>query len=196
MLKYIVIVSFILVSCGDTPQASFDVMKQKIEDKIVEAIGKGDVAVQKYKNKIEETKDSLVQIKVNKRKFIDIIDSRRGKVQRLETSNGNATKIKILKETIVEMERGVEQLKIAEKNVEKALGKMIANLDIVRLKIDLLETKKSMLVAIASSQALVGFETDSESLGNDVEATISDLKRDEYEVEAQMEVQEIVSKYK
>ena len=196
MFKYLIAISLIISACGDTTQASFDVMKKNIENNIVEAIGKGDIAVQKYKNKIEATKDSLVQIKVNKRKFVDLVDSRRGKVQRLEDSNGNPTKIKILKETIIEMEKGVDQLKIAEVQVEKALGKMIANLDIVRLKVELLETKKSMLQAVASSQALIGFESDSESLGSDVESSISDLKRDEYEVQAQMEVQELVSKYK
>jgi hypothetical protein len=185
-----------LNACDDT-KASIDVVKKKLTGTIQDIIGKGDLAIQKYENKIESTREDLIKLKVSKRLFQEKIGRKKTQLDKLNGSTPpdpvKSKKVKILGSAISDMEKMSKQLVDVEAKLENALTQMVRNLDLVKIKVEVLEAKRAMMEAIRQVEGFAAFETDIGTIGKDVNSAIEGLKEETYKVEAEIEVNKLLN---
>jgi phage shock protein A len=195
-LKFLLLLIVMLapIGCGDDGIATVDVLKKRITNQIQSLVGKGDIAVQKYQNKIKEVKQNLVKVKVSRKTFERKLEAKKAQLAALEKSGGSEAKINILTNIVQEMETFLEQLSAAEEKLGNTYNTLVENLDIVKLKVAALEAKRDMLDAMRSIQEYTNFEGDIDSIGGDMESTFEEMQREVYEIEAEIEVENLLSK--
>lgn len=195
-LKFLLLLIVMLapIGCGDDGIATVDVLKKRITNQIQSLVGKGDIAIQKYKNKIVEVRQNLVKVKVSRKTFERKLKAKKAQLAALEKSEGSEAKITILTNIVQEMEDFLQQLSAAEEKLGNTYNTLVANLDIVKLKVAALEAKRDMLDAMRSIQEYTNFEGDIDSIGGDMESTFEEMQREVYEIEAEIEVENLLSK--
>ncbi len=188
-LKFLLLLIVMLapIGCGDDGIATVDVLKKRITNQIQSLVGKGDIAIQKYKNKIVEVRQNLVKVKVSRKTFERKLKAKKAQLAALEKSEGSEAKITILTNIVQEMEDFLQQLSAAEEKLGNTYNTLVANLDIVKLKVAALEAKRDMLDAMRSIQEYTNFEGDIDSIGGDMESTFEEMQRED-EIEAEIEV--------
>jgi phage shock protein A len=194
-LKFLLLLIVMLapIGCGDDGIATVDVLKKRITNQIQSLVGKGDIAIQKYKNKIVEVRQNLVKVKVSRKTFERKLQTKKAQLAALEKSEGSEAKITILTNIVQEMEDFLQQLSAAEEKLGNTYNTLVANLDIVKLKVAALEAKRDMLDAMRSIQEYTNFEGDIDSIGGDMESTFEEMQREVYEIEAEIEVENLLS---
>ncbi|RKZ91089.1 MAG: hypothetical protein DRR19_08160 [Candidatus Parabeggiatoa sp. nov. 1] len=176
------------LGCGEDGRATVDVIKKRITNQIQDLVGKGDIAIQKYENKIVEVRGNLIKVKVSRKTFEGKLQRRKNTLANMESSEGSPEKINLLKSTVQEMEHFLEQLKAAETKLESTLRKLIDNLDLVRLKVAHLEAKRDMVDALRTIQDYSSLEGDVDNLGGDMTSTLDGMQEEIYAIEAEIEI--------
>jgi phage shock protein A len=180
------------LGCGDEGRATVDVVKNRISNSIQGFVGKGEIAIQKYKNKIQEVRDNLINVKKLRMKFEGKLRGKKTQLAIAESSEDSSPeRISALKTTIQDMESLLEQVRLAETKIGETLKKLVANLDIVKLKVEALEAKRDMLDAMRTVQQYsnTGFEGDINNIGADMESTLGEMQDDIFEIEAELEIE-------
>ena len=205
-LKYLLILLILLIplGCGEEGAASVDVVKKRITSQIKNMIGKGDIAITKYENKIKAVRASLIKMKVSHKDFENKLRDKKLELAKLEQKAENAEektdlqtrKIELFRNHVQDMEGFLKQLGSTEIKLGETYQKLVDNLDIVKLKIASLEAKRDMLSAMRTVQEYANIDTDISSIGGSLESTVSDMQKDIYAVEAEMEVDKLISRSK
>ena len=184
LLASIVLVSALIGCSGEDGKATIDVIKNRIVDSIQDSIGKGDIAIQKYKNRIIKIKGNLIKLKVNIKVYEKKVEEKKALLKKLQDTNRQ----KIIQSTINDMNSFLMQMKDTEAKLQNGLKKMNDNFDLIKMKISALEAKKEMLNALKSIQAYTSVEDDISGIDSSIDSTIESMQRDIYAIEAEMEI--------
>ena len=151
----LLLLPFILLmplGCGEDGNATVDVLKDRMNKRIQGWVGKGDIVIKKYDNKINTTKRNLIKVKVSHETFKRKLASRQYALAKMEKEGADEQKILILKEMIQQMESFLLQITEAEEKLRNALRTLIDNRDLVKLKVAALEAQQDMLKALQGIQ--------------------------------------------
>ncbi len=194
-LKFLLLFTVFLLplGCGEDGKATIDVVKKRITNQIQDMVGKGDIAIQKYDNKISEIKAKLVKVKVSYKTFEKQVQAKKASLANLENSGGSEARTNLLKKTIQEMETFLQQLKVAETKLLDTSRKMKENRDLMVLKVKSLEAKRDMLDAIRTIQDYSNIETDVGNIGGNIDNTIEEMQKEIYAIEAEIEIENVLN---
>ncbi len=194
-LKFLPLIFILLIplGCGEDGVAAIDVVKKRITNQIQGMIGKGDIAVQKYENKIAQVRDNLIKVKVSRKSFEQKLEARKTSLASYEQKGASEAKINLLKNTIQEMETFLQQVQTAESKLEKTLKKLIENLDLVKIKVAALEAKRDMLDAMRTIQEYSNIEGDLDDIGGNMDNTLEEMQKEIYAIEAEIEIDNLLS---
>ena len=194
-LKWLPLVFMVLapLGCGEDGMATIDVLKKRVTGQIQDMVGKGDIAVQKYENKIKEVRGNLIKVIVSRKTFEQKLAAKKVSRTALEKSEDSPKKLAILDSTILEMEHFLKQLQGAETKMGSTLTKLIDNLDLVKLKVAHLEAKRDMLDAMRTIQQYSNIENDVDGIGGNIDNTLEEMQQDIYAVEAELEIDNLLA---
>lgn len=188
----------ILNGCSKDGQATLDVIQDKLTDNIQLFVGKGDIALKKYENKIKEVKDNLIKVKVSVKVFQQKLDRKKVALSDLQTSDkavtNKETKLMLLETAVTDMTLLLDQLKTAESTLEQSLQKLVGNLEVIKLKIQTLEAKKSMVEALRTVAEYTQVETNINDIGGSIESSIEDLEKEIHAIQAEAEIETMLAK--
>lgn len=192
-LKFLFLAIILLVplGCGEDGTAAVDVVKKRITNQIQGLIGKGDIAIQKYENKIAQVKDSLIKVKVSRKSFERKLEARKASLASKIRAGASEKHIAILKNTIQEMETFLEQVRVAEEKLLKTYRQLKDNLDIVKMKVAALEAKRDMLDALRTIQQYSNIEGEIENVGMD--STFENMQKEIDAIEAEIEIDTLLT---
>ncbi|MDM8568400.1 hypothetical protein QUF50_02575 [Thiotrichales bacterium HSG1] len=183
-----------LFGCNEDGVATIDVVKQRIGDQIQTLVGKGDIALQKYDNKIKKVKSDLIKVKVSHKTFEQKLQQKKNSLANLETDpQKNQQRIDLLKSTVQQMESLLLQIKNAEEKLQNAFVTLTNNRSLVKAKIETLQAKLDMMDAIRTVQEYNTFEGDLTNLGGDMESTFDSMQKEIYAMEAEIEVENLLN---
>jgi len=194
-LKWLPLVFMVLapLGCGEDGMATIDVLKKRVTGQIQDMVGKGDIAVQKYENKIKEVRGNLIKVIVSRKTFEQKLAAKKVSRTALEKSEDSPKKLAILDSTILEMEHFLKQLQGAESKMGSMLTKLIENLDLVKLKVAHLEARRDMLDAMRTIQQYSNIENDVDGIGGNIDNTLEKMQQDIYAVEAELEINNLLA---
>jgi phage shock protein A len=194
-LKFLLLFTVFLLplGCGEDGKATVDVVKKRIANQIQDMVGKGDIAIQKYDNKIIEVKNKLIKVKVSYKTFEKQVQAKKASLAKLENSGGSEARINLVKKTIQEMETFLQQLQVAETKLLETLQKMKENRELMVLKVKSLEAKRDMLDAIRTVQEYSSIETDVGNIGGNIDNTIEEMQKEIYAIEAEIEIENVLN---
>ncbi len=181
------------LGCGEDSIATIDVVKKRITHQIQAIIGKGDIAIQKYENKIREVKDNLIKVKVSRKTFEQKLQARKISLTSLEKAGASEAKIDLLKNTIQDMETFLQQVQLAESKLEETYKKLKDNLDLVKLKVAALAAKRDMLDALRTIQEYTNIAGDIDNIGGNMDSTLEQMQKEAYAIEAEIEIEGILN---
>ncbi len=193
-LKFLFLAIILLAplgGCGEDGVAAVDVVKKRITNQIQGLIGKGDIAIQKYENKISQVKDSLIKVKVSRKSFERKLEARKASLASKESSGASEENKAILRNTIAEMETFLKQVRVAEDKLLKTYRKLKDNLDIVKIKVAALEAKRDMLDALRTIQQYSNIEGDIDNVGMD--STFDNMQKEIDAIEAEIEIDNLLT---
>jgi hypothetical protein len=179
-----------------TGKPAVDVLKNRISNRIQDFVGKGEIAIQKYKNKIREVRKNLINVKKLRMRFDRKLRGKKTQLAIAETSKDSSPeRISALKITIQEMETFLQQVRLAETKIWETREKLVDNLELVKLKVAALKTKRDMLDALRTVQQYsnTGFEGDVDRIGADMESIVEGMQKDIDEIEAEIEFENILA---
>ena len=175
------ILPLVISSCSEESKAQLKVAQQKVVDQLTEIFGKGQVALQMYRDRHAEIKKQVVAIKVMvKRTDRKIVE----KEQQLAAIPPDQTqKRQIVKTMIDHYSKHKEMLVAREQEGIKALKKSYDNYELVKMKVELLEEQ------IDSAKAMGSFETalDPGATSTEINRLIEKMETDLDMAEAQFE---------
>jgi phage shock protein A len=192
----LVIIALTPLGCNEDGRATVDVVKNRISNQIQEWVGKGDIAIQKYQNKIKEVRSNLIKVKVSHKTFEQKLLAKKQQLAALEentSSEQSEVKITILANTIREMETFLQQLSVAETKMEDTYKKLVENLDVVKMKVAALEARRDMLDAMQTVQQYTNFEGEIDGIGGDMDSTLEQMQQEIYAIEAEIEVEKLLN---
>ncbi|MCK5522559.1 MAG: hypothetical protein KAI83_05420 [Thiomargarita sp.] len=194
-LKFLLLFTVFLLplGCGEDGKATIDVVKKRIANQIQDMVGKGDIAIQKYDNKISEVKSKLIKVKVSYKTFEKQVEAKKASLANLENSGGSEARINLVKKTLQEMETFLQQLQVAETKLLETLQKMKENRELMVLKVKALEAKRDMLDAIRTVQEYSSIETDVGNIGGNIDNTIEEMQKEIYAIEAEIEIENVLN---
>ncbi len=188
LLLLLPLILFLPLGCGEEGTATVDVVKERITKRIQDWVGKGDIVIKKYDNKIETAKNNLIKVKVSRNTFEPKLETQKRKLAAMEMNGASPERIQILRDHIQLMESYLEQVKLAENKLENALKTMIDNRELVKLKVAALEAKRDMLAALQDIQAYTNIEGEVDEMGLKMDSTLSQMQEEIYTIEAEIEV--------
>jgi phage shock protein A len=193
-IKFFFLAIILLVplgGCGEDGTAAVDVLKKRLTNEIQGLIGKGDIAIQKYENKIAQVKDSLIKVKVSRKSFERKLAARKASLASKISAGASEKQVAILKNTIEEMEKFLKQVQIAEDKLLKTYRKLKDNLDIVKMKVAALEAKRDMLDALRTIQQYSNIEGEIDNVGMD--STFDNMQKEIDAIEAEIEIDSLLT---
>ncbi len=194
-LKFLLLFTVFLLplGCGEDGMATIDVVKKRIANQIQDMVGKGDIAIQKYDNKISEVRSKLIKVKVSYKTFEKQVKAKKASLANLENSGGSEARINLVKKTTQEMETFLQQLQVAEAKLLETLQNMKENRELMVLKVKALEAKRDMLDAIRTVQEYSSIETDVGNIGGNIDNTIEEMQKEIYAIEAEIEIENVLN---
>ncbi|MDB2348001.1 hypothetical protein N9V84_08900 [Verrucomicrobiales bacterium] len=172
-------------SCSKQTVASAKVVKQKAEDQLAEIVGRGQVALQMYRDRHAEITKQVVAIKA-------MIKSTERKITEKEQQlasipAGQGEKRQMVQSMVEHYRMHKEMLTNREQEGIKALKKSSENYESIKMKIEFLEEQ------IDSAKALGSFEAalDPGATSAEVNRLIAMMEKDFDTAEAQFEVGEL-----
>ena len=188
---FLAIILLIPYGCSEDGTAAVDVVKKRITNQIQSLIGKGDIAIQKYENKIAQVKDSLIKVKVSRKSFERKLEARKAYLDSKIKAGASEQQVAILQNTITEMEKFLEQVRVAEKKLLKTYRQLKDNLDIVKMKVAALEAKRDMLDALRTIQQYSNIEGEINNL--DMDSTFENMQKEIDAIEAEIEIDTLLT---
>ncbi|MDM8558987.1 hypothetical protein [Candidatus Parabeggiatoa sp. HSG14] len=187
---------FAPLGCGEEGAASIDVLKNRITSHVQNMIGKGDIAIQKYENKIRDVRDNLIKVKVSKKTFEQKLERKKTSLASMEKSGTSPEKIALVTNTVQDMENFLQQIQTAETKLEGSLKKLVENLDLVKIKVAALEAKRDMLDAMRGIQDYTSIGENIDDLGGNIDNTIEEMQKEVYAIEAEIEIENLLTQVK
>ncbi len=179
------------LGCSEDTGAMIDVMKDRISNRITDMVGRGDVALKKYDNKLIDVKNKLIRVTVSGKTFEQKLQTKKASLATLEQSGGSEARISILKSTVQDMEVLLQQIQVAKTKLAETLIKLKENRELVALKISALEAKRDMLDAMRTMQQYTNIETNIDAEGFD--NTIDEMQKEIHTIEAELEVEQLLA---
>ena len=179
------------LGCTEETGAMIDVIKDRVSNRITDMVGRGDVALKKYDNKINDVKNKLIRVTVSGKTFEQKLQARKASLAKIEQSGGSEAKIDVLKSTIQDMDTFLQQIQTAKTKLAETLLKLRENRDLVELKIKALEAKRDMLDAMRTMQQYTNIETEIDAEGFD--NTIDEMQKEIHTIEAELEVEQLLA---
>jgi len=179
------------LGCTEETGALIDVIKDRVSNRITDMVGRGDVALKKYDNKINDVKNKLIRVTVSGKTFEQKLQARKASLAKIEQSGGSEAKIDVLKSTIQDMDTFLQQIQTAKTKLAETLLKLRENRDLVELKIKALEAKRDMLDAMRTMQQYTNIETEIDAEGFD--NTIDEMQKEIHTIEAELEVEQLLA---
>jgi len=179
------------LGCSEETGAMIDVMKDRISNRITDMVGKGDVALKKYDNKIDDVKKSLVKVTISGKTFERKLQEEKALLATLEQSGERESEVSLLKSTIQKMEVFLQKIQAAKTQLTETLLKMRANRKLVEMKIKALEHERDMLDAMRTMQQYTNIETNIDVEGFD--NTIDEMQKEVDAIEAELEVEQLLA---
>lgn len=169
-------------SCSKQSKASLKVAKQKAEDQLAEIVGKGQVALQMYRDRHAEIKKQVVSIKTMIKRTDRKISEKEAQLAAIPADQ--AEKLKMVQSMVDHYIKHKVMLVTREQEGIKALKKSHDNYDMIKMKVELLEEQ------IDSAKAMGSFETalDPGATSKEVNRLITMMEKDLDTAEAQFEV--------
>jgi len=179
------------LGCSEETGAMIDVMKDRISNRITDMVGRGDVALKKYDNKLIDVKNKLIRVTVSGKTFEQKLQARKASLATLEQSGGSEARISLLKSTVQDMEVFLQQIQVAKTKLAETLIKLKENRELVALKISALQAKRDMLDAMRTMQQYTNIETKIDAEGFD--NTIDEMQKEIHTIEAELEVEQLLA---
>ena len=179
------------LGCSEETGAMIDVMKDRISNRITDMVGRGDVALKKYDNKLIDVKNKLIRVTVSGKTFEQKLQARKASLATLEQSGGSEARISLLKSTVQDMEVFLKQIQLAKTKLAETLIKLKENRELVALKISALQAKRDMLDAMRTMQQYTNIETKIDAEGFD--NTIDEMQKEIHTIEAELEVEQLLA---
>lgn len=145
------ILPLISSSCSKQSKASLKVAKQKAEDQLAEIVGKGQVALQMYRDRHAEIKKQVVSIKAMIKRTDRKIAEKEQQFASIPADQGE--KRQMVQSMVDHYNKHKEMLVTREREGIKALKKSHDNYDMIKMKVEMLEEQ------IDSAKAMGSFET-------------------------------------
>jgi len=161
-------------SCSERSKASFEVLKSKAEDELVNAVGKGDVALQLYRTRHEEIAANLVNIKAN----IRTIERKLNDPRATNSDPDVAARMEATYHT------NLERLRDAEANTERLLIDSKARYEELRQTVGILQEQ----ISLARSMKDIGMLGEGGNLSGEVNSLIDSMERELDAAEAALDV--------
>lgn len=190
----LLIVLLVPLGCDEDGVASVDVVKKRITNHLQNMIGKSDIAIQKYENKISEVKHNLIKLKVSRKTFEQKVQGKKSLLASLEKSEASQEKITLLSNTIQDMETLLQQVQVAETKLEKTYQKLVDNLELVKLKITALEVKRDTLNALRTMKEYTNIEGSIDGISGGIDSTLESIQKDIYAIEAEIEIENLLTR--
>ena len=168
-------------SCSKQSKASLKVAKQKAEDQLAEIVGKGQVALQMYRDRHAEIKKQVVSIKAMIKRTDRKISEKEQQLASIPAEQ--AQKRQMVQSMVDHYNKHKEMLVTREREGIKALKKSHDNYDMIKMKVEMLEEQ------IDSAKALGSFETalDPGATSKEINRLITMMESDLDTAEAQFE---------
>jgi len=163
------------LSCSDRSKASFEVLKGKAENELVNVAGKGDVALQMYRNRHEQITTNLINIKANIRTIERKLDAPRA--ENMDPDIADRMQATYL--------TNLERLRVAESDAEQLLAESAVRYEQLRQKVGLIQEQ----ISLAKSMEQVGINSESGQLTREVNGLVDEMERELDAAEAALEVQ-------
>jgi archaellum component FlaC len=159
-------------SCSsEKGKASVEVMKKRMEDKLVELVGKGEVALQMHRTRHAKIKTGLVRIKATlsgtKRKLAE----KKTQLETLEIEEARST-VETLAATY---EAHIVKLETAEQKAISALKSSVIGYEKLKLKVTLLEEQIDLARTMTSVESSINFDDTSAAVNSIIEEMNRDL---------------------
>jgi septal ring factor EnvC (AmiA/AmiB activator) len=178
----ICLLPLVISSCSEQSKASLKVAKQKAEDQLAETVGKGQVALQMYRDRHAEIEQQIVAIKAMSKRTERKISEKEAQLASIPADQ--VEKRKLVQSMVDHYKEHKAMLVIREEEGIKALKKSHDNYDTIRIKVELLEER------IDSAKAMGSFETalDPGTTSKEMNRLITMMEKDLDTAEAQFEI--------
>ena len=158
-----------------------EVIKNKMEDKLVELVGKGEVALQMHRTRHAKIKNGLVNIKATLSGTKRKLAQKKTQLENLEVEEARAT----IETLVVTYEAHIVKLETAEQKAIAALKSSVVGYEKLKLKVSLLEEQIDLARTMASVESSIKFDDTSA----EVNKIIEEMNRDLDLAEASLAVQ-------
>ena len=177
-----------------------NILLERINNSIDYGVAKGDTAIKMYEDKIEDIRHELMRIQVGLRVLEDRIIQEKDQIADLKKKpKVPASDISSSTSTLDDMKKSLPELNELENGLQGALKNMIDNLEIVKLKTEVLKAKKDMLADIGAVSVLkesLLLDEDDRILGitSEIEQAIQSLNEESSRIEAENKVEDLLGK--
>ena len=191
MIKLIVI-SIILIagtiftmnSCSsEKGKASIEVMKNKMEDKLVNLAGKGQVALQMHRTRHAQIKNGLIKIKASQVGTKRKLEEKKEQLKTVDSPDAKAS----ISTLIQTYETHIIKLETSEQKAISALQSSMKGYEKLKLKVSLLEEQIDLAKTMSSVETSINFDDTSAS----VDSLIKEMERDLDLAEATLAVDQL-----
>ena len=139
-----------LAGCTKQVAASMQVMANKAEDQWVEVVGKGETALQLYRNRHDQLREHLIRIRAAIKSTERKLAQTNANVQ--EHRNGSPEALRMEESLAASYEKSLATFRAAEKSGAEALEKSRSGYETLKTRIELLDEQ------IANAKAMANFE--------------------------------------
>jgi hypothetical protein len=188
MVAIVAIGGYLVYGDGDSVES----FKSKTEGLLNSSVKKAETVVEKYQRKSAELKDLLVKTAVNRKLYARKIEQKRVELQSAESRGVSSEKIEILQKSVSEMETFQEKLVAMESRLKSTLLKHREGLDLLKMKIDYLESKREMLAIESSLNSLSAIDTDIKGVDSEIDRFSADLEKEIIQLETEIEVNKLL----
>ena len=181
MMVMVCTMPLISSSCSEQSKASLKVAKQKAEDQLAEIVGKGQVALQMYRDRHAEIKKQVVAIKAMIKRTDKKIAEKEQELASIPADQ--AQKRQMVQGMVDHYKKHKEMLVTREQEGIKALKKSHDNYDAIEMKVELLEEQIDSAKALGSFEAALDPGTTSKEVNRLIAMMESDLDTAEAQFE-------------
>ena len=175
--------SVLTTSCdSDKVGASYEVLKRKAEDKLVDIAGKGQVALQMHRDRHAELKASQIRMVAYEKTITRKRDNLRTRIAATSDPQSRAQ----LESLAFVYETTIPKLQVSQEKGRAALARSIENYERLKVKVEVLETQIDVSRTLTNTETAFDVKTTSREVDALIEALEQDLDLAEaaYEVES------------
>ena len=183
-----------LFGFSETQITAAQELRQHLSGKTQKTIDNGDITIQQYEKQIQEVKDKLIRAKVIRKTYAAKLQTKQTELADIEKSQPASEQIKLLRESIQNIESFLIGAQQIEEKLETTLKKMVTQLEITKSKIETLKTKSEILKIQTEFQEYSKLESDIKINARLIEKATEDLMQTIYTLQAQQEIEQQLHK--